>query len=63
MQLIEENIKILTVSYANNQASVTDLLNIEEKLLDYKLKKSLAVVNINKIIAKLQTMVSDYEEI
>lgn len=63
MQLIEENIKILNVSYANNQASVTDLLNIEEKLLDYKLKKSLAVVNINKIIAKLQTMVSDYEEI
>ena len=63
MQLIEENIKILNVSYANNQASVTDLFSIEEKLLDYKLKKASAVANINKIIAKLQTMVSDYEEI
>ncbi len=61
LELLEQNIKILQTAYANSQATISDLLLIEDKLFDLRLKIVDSVTEINKIIAQLQTMIANYE--
>ncbi|MBP3253611.1 MAG: TolC family protein [Bacteroidales bacterium] len=57
--LLQEKINILNTAYTASQSSVTDILETEEKLLDYKLKTATTVTEINKTTAKLKTFISE----